>query len=417
VSTVYLVGVGSTSFKRQPERSHKELVREAILSTLGDAQCSDGQKIDSLWFGTAAMAVFGQSTVGGQVCMAPLVEDGILGKHVPVMNVEGGCATGSVAVHGAWKDILTGQHDFSLAVGVDKTFIPQHPEKMLTLFDGAIDQLDANATTHWYEKQAARCGLNWSPHDKRSLLMDICVMQAEFHMRQFGVSAKDIAAGAAKNYAHGVLNPKCGIDNGLNIQEVLDARSVLGPLTRPMCASVNDGAAAVLLCGDKGLGRLSVDVQQRALRVSASVLGGGSWRSLEERSSVVTTARKAYGMAGLEPNHIDVVELHDATSFAELSLVESLGFCDLGEGARYICEGEASLGGTRPTNVSGGLVAKGHPLAATGIGMIEELALQLRGEAGDRQVPGARLGLQHNGGGLIGFDEAVSSIMIFEAEC
>ena len=156
-------------------------------------------------------------------------------------------------------------------------------------------------------------------------------------------------------------------------------------------------------------------VRERALRISASVLTGGKYRRLDEPGLSQVAAQRAYSMAGLRPLDIDVAEVHDATSFCELYQAEMLGFCEIGQGGAYVASGATALGGERPINLSGGLVSKGHPVGATGLSMIHELALQLRGEAGERQASRARIGLAENGGGVIGFEEAACAVTILQA--
>jgi acetyl-CoA acetyltransferase len=181
-----------------------------------------------------------------------------------------------------------------------------------------------------------------------------------------------------------------------------------------MCSPIGDGAAAALLCSADWLAGQPRAVQDRALRVRASTLSGGKYRALDEPGLSRVAADKAYRISGLTPKEIDVVEVHDATSFCELYQLEMLRLCAEGQGGAYVASGAASLGGERPVNLSGGLVSKGHPVGATGLSMLYELALQLRGEAGPRQAEGARVGLAENGGGVIGFDESACSVVILE---
>ena len=190
---------------------------------------------------------------------------------------------------------------------------------------------------------------------------------------------------------------------------------MIEPFTRAMCAPISDGAAASLVCSRRHLDALPAVVRERAVRVRASALASGRYRDLGEATVTRAAADKAYRLAGLGPDDIDVVELHDSTSFCEIHHLEMLRLCPEGEGGAYVASGAASLGGARPVNPSGGLVSKGHPLAATGLSMLDELVQQLRGAAGDRQVQGARVGLQHNAGGLMGFDEAACAVTVLEA--
>ena len=191
-------------------------------------------------------------------------------------------------------------------------------------------------------------------------------------------------------------------------------RPVTFPLTRAMCAPVGDGAAAAIVCSAEILRELPPAVRERAVRIAAQGLSGGKYRSLDEDGLSRFAAERAYRMAGLQPSDIDVAEVHDATSFCEIYQVEMMGFCARGEGGAFVESGATTLGGRIPVNTSGGLVSKGHPVGATGLSMTNELVLQLRGEAGERQVDGARIALAENGGGVIGFDEAACSVLILE---
>jgi acetyl-CoA acetyltransferase len=195
---------------------------------------------------------------------------------------------------------------------------------------------------------------------------------------------------------------------------VLADRAVTFPFTRAMCAPVGDGAAALVLCSAGKLAEMPAPVRERAVKVKASAMTGGKFRDLDEPGLSQLAAKKAYAMAGVKPADIDLAEVHDATSFCEIYQAEMLGFCEEGQGGRLVEAGETAIGGRIPINTSGGLVSKGHPVGATGLSMLAELATQLRGEAGERQVKGAALALAENAGGVIGFDEAACSVVILE---
>jgi acetyl-CoA acetyltransferase len=200
----------------------------------------------------------------------------------------------------------------------------------------------------------------------------------------------------------------------MTVDEVLADRAVTPPFTRAMCAPIGDGAASALLCSEQYLEHLPTRVQDRAVRVRATVLTGGYYRPIEAASLSRIAAQRAYDRAGLGPDDIDVVELHDPTSFSEIYQLEMLGFVPDGEGGPFVESGATGPPGPLPVNTSGGLLSKGHPVGATGLSMVYELATQLRGEAGPRQVEGAHIGLQENGGGVIGLEEAACSVMILE---
>ena len=412
---VYIIGVSCTPFGKQPERTFKDLTRQAYLEVLADAGLADGGPIEQAWFGNCGMGSFGQRNIRGQVCFTPLVREGLFPERVPMVNVEGGCATASMALHGAWKDILSGQADMSLAIGVEKTFFPGDAARTQEIFEGGIDQMDPAEWMAYYGAAGEACGKPFAPHDGGgTLFMDTYAMQAAYHMKAFGTTREQIAFGASKNHAMGALNPKAQYRFEVTPQQVLDDRMVSWPLTRAMCAPIGDGAAAALLCSAWALAGLPGAVRERAVRVRASVLTGGKYRALDEPGLSQVAARRAYALAGVQPQDIDVAEVHDATAFCEIYQAEMLGFCTVGAGGAFVGSGATALGGQIPVNVSGGLVSKGHPVGATGLSMVYELTAQLRGECGARQVAGADLALAENGGGVIGFEEAACAITLLQ---
>jgi acetyl-CoA acetyltransferase len=246
-----------------------------------------------------------------------------------------------------------------------------------------------------------------------SVFMDVYAAFARFHMRRFGTTQRQIAAVAAKNHEHSVENPLSQYRKAFTIDEVLTAPPITYPITLPMCAPISDGAAAAVLCTESALKRLGVD-RSRAIRVLASVMQTGSDRLPEEVDKHCThlAAKRAYELAGIGPADVSVAEVHDATAVGEIIQIENLGFCAFGDGGPTSERGDTRIGGRIPVNPSGGLESKGHPIGATGLGQIAELVTQLRGEAGRRQVPGARIALAENGGGLHGVEEAVACITV-----
>lgn len=416
MNDAYLIGTSCTRFGKQPGASFKDLSREAYLAVLRDAGLANGDQIANAWFGNCGMGSWGQRNIRGQVCFTPLVREQLFPERVPMINVEGGCATASMALHGAWKDVLSGTAELSLAIGVEKTYVPDDPLRTQEIFDGGIDQLDPQDWLAYYAAAGEQAGKPFNPKDAGgTLFMDTYAMQAAWHMKRHGTTAAQIAFGASKNHAMGAKNPLAQYRFEVSPQQVLDDRSISWPLTRAMCAPIGDGAAAALVCSAAFLKSLPAAVRERALRISASVLTGGKYRRLDEPGLSQVAAQRAYSMAGLTPRDIDVAEVHDATSFCELYQAEMLGFCEIGQGGNYVASGATALGGERPINLSGGLVSKGHPVGATGLSMIHELALQLRGEAGERQASRARIGMAENGGGVIGFEEAACAVTILQA--
>ena len=413
---VYVIGTSCTPFGKQPDASFRDLTRQAYLAILADAGLENGNDIAMTWFGNCGMGTFGQRNVRGQVCFTPLVQEGLFPERVPTMNVEGGCATASQAFHGAWKDIISGDAELSLAIGVEKTFVKGDPDRTQEIFAGGIDQINPEEWHRYYAAAGEAAGKPFAPGaNGGTIFMDTYAMQAAYHMKRWGTTQRQIAAGASKNHYHGSLNPLAQYRFTVSIDEVLADREISYPITRSMCAPIGDGAAAALVCSKQYLDRLPAAVRQRAVKVRASALSGGKYRSLDEPGLSRIAADKAYKMAGLTPADIDLAEVHDATSFCELYQVEMLRFCADGQGGAYVASGATSLGGERPVNLSGGLVSKGHPVGATGLSMIHELTTQLRGEAGERQAAKARIGLAENGGGVIGFDEAACAVTILES--
>ena len=237
----------------------------------------------------------------------------------------------------------------------------------------------------------------------RSLFMDIYATWAHEHMRRYGTTREQFAAVSAKNSFHGSLNPKAQFRNQVSVEEVLHAREVSWPLTLPMCSPIGDGAAAAVLVSERKAHELGM---QRMIRVKASGLFSGWDYDDGDETVAARCARELYESAGIGPSELDCVELHDASAPSEIMYYEYLGLCPMGEGGAFVEAGHSRLGGKQPVNTSGGLMRKGHPIGATGIAQIVELTQQLRAEAGERQVAGARVALAENGGGFIGNDAA-----------
>ncbi len=410
---VYILATSCTAFGKRPDDSFQALTREAYLDVLRDAGLENGDDIGMSWFGNCGMGTFGQRNIRGQVCFTPLVREGLFPERVGMINVEGGCATASMAFHGAWKDVMSGDCELSLAIGVEKTFVPGDPSRVQEIYAGGIDQLKPEEWHEYYAQRGKEAGKPFEP-GSGTIFMDTYAMQAAWHMKHHGTTREQIAFAASKNHHHGSLNPKAQYRFEVSPDEALADREISWPLTRSMCAPIGDGAAAALLCSGDWLRAQPQAVQDRAVKIRASVLTGGKYRRPDEPGLSRVAALRAYATAGLTPADVDLAEVHDATSFCEIYQAEMLGFCEDGQGGAYVASGATALGGARPINLSGGLVSKGHPVGATGLSMIHELALQLRGEAGARQADKARIALAENGGGVIGFDEAACSVIMLE---
>ena len=413
---VYVLATSCTAFGKRPGDSFKDLTKEAYLDVLADARWEDGGLIEQAWFGNCGMGTFGQRNIRGQVCFTPLVRMGKFPERVPMINVEGGCATASMAFHGAWKDVASGDMDVSMAIGVEKTFVQGDVSRTMEIFEGGIDQLDPEEWHEYYAERGEEVGKLFDPNaEGGTVFMDTYAMQAAWHMKSYGTTQEQIAIAASKNHWHGSMNPKAQYRFEVSVEDVMADREVSWPITRSMAAPIGDGASAAILISPEILARQPKEVQSRAVKVRASVLTGGKYRNPSEPGLSSIAAQKAYEKSRLMPKDIDLIELHDATSFCEIFQLEMLGFAEPGKGGELVAEGTTKLGGCLPVNLSGGLISKGHPVGATGLSMIHELALQLRGEAGERQTQNARIALAENGGGVIGFDEAACSVILLEA--
>jgi acetyl-CoA acetyltransferase len=243
--------------------------------------------------------------------------------------------------------------------------------------------------------------------EHRSFFMDIYAGLAREYMGRSGATVADFARVVVKNQRHGALNPNAQYGGEFSVEEVLASREVASPLTLLMCSPIGDGAAAVVVCSPEHARRLGADV-----KVASTVLLSGRDRNGVGQPVTERAARRAYERAGLGPEDVDVVEVHDAAAPAELMVYEEVGLCAIGEGPKLLASGETALGGRVPVNPSGGLLSKGHPIGATGCAQLVELVDQLRGRGGARQVEGARVALAENGGGFLSDDLAAVVITI-----
>ncbi len=413
MSNIYIAGIAMTVFGRHPERSIEDLAGEALRGALADAGCGAPAIGAAFYSGITNGALQGQLSVPGQVVFSKTGIEGI-----PVFNVENACASGSTAVHLAVQHLRAGACDVALAIGAEKMNVADKA-KSFALFEAGWDvsRVEENFAT------LARLGEGIEPppgseSDKPySRFMKIYAAMCRYHMKTWGTTQRQIAAVSAKNHGHSVHNPHSQFRRPFTIEEVLAAPPITYPITLPMCAPVSDGAAAAILCTEAGLRRIGAD-RGRCIRVAASVIRSFTHRPVDapERGIGHLAARQAYEQAGLGPQDMDVAEVHDASAMGEIIQAENLGLVPFGEGGPAAERGEFTLGGRIPINTSGGLESKGHPLGATGIGQLYELVTQLRGEAGVRQVQGARHAVQENGGGLQGVEEAALAIHILSRD-
>ncbi len=408
---VYIVGVGMTPFGRLLNRTLNDLTEEAVGLSLRDAGLSHND-IGAITFANATQgAMEGQYGIRGQVALSRLPFDA-----VPIINVENACASASTALQIAMTQVQAGQVDIALAVGAEKMC---HTDSNLSMaaFQGSWDRANSGNTIDKLQAMSAAMPTpeeDASRESTRTVFMDIYAAFAKYHMGRFGTTQRQIAAVAAKNHRHSVENPLSQYRSPFTIDEVLSSRLIAWPFTLPMCSPISDGAAASIVCSASALKRMKN--LSRAVKIRACCLMNGGRREHTEIEKHISrrAALRAYETAGVSPQDIDVVECHDATAFGEIQQSENLGFFDFGDGGPGAERGDTALGGRIPFNPSGGLESKGHPIGATGLGQIHELVTQLRGEAGSRQVKGARLALQENGGGLIGIEEAAVVVSILE---
>ena len=363
MSDVYVLGVDMIKFGRFPDRTVPDLGAEAALLALDDAGLTI-DKMEAFYCGNLGQA----NAMVGQRILQEIGQTGM-----PVVNCSNACATGATAFREAWTSIKAGLYDVVLAVGV---------EQMGTGLLG---------------------GSGGGTGIPKEGLLGSGTMPAVFaeagmeHSRQYGTTFEQFAKISVKNHHHSTMNPKARYQIETPLDEVMNAEMISYPNTKLMCSVNVDGAAAAVLVSEKKAKELGM---QRAVRIKASVMTSDPYQERDlvmpdVNSCTRKAAKEAYEMAGLGAEDIDLVELHDCFATAEMLHYENLGLCEDGEAGRLIDEGEVELGGRVPVNVSGGLLSKGHPLGATGIANIYEVCTHLRGEAGERQVEGAKIGLTH----------------------
>ena len=403
---VVVAGIGMTRFGKYLERGVRSLAEEAVGDAMKDAGL-EPKDIQTAYFANAVSGLItGQEMIRGQ---AALRNTGLLG--IPIFNVENACASAASAFHLAWMAVASGQYDVALAIGAEKLF---HEDKTRA-FRAIGTAVDLESLAELKKRMAETAKPTDTKGDdkagqNRSFFMDIYASMTRDYMKQSGATAEDFADIAVKNHDHGALNPRAQYRNRCTREEVLASREISPPLTLMMCSPIGDGAAAAILCSEKVARRAGV---RSPISIRASVLVSGRDRKADEPGAAERAAKRAYEVAGIGPKDIDVIEVHDAAAPAELMVYEDIGLCNRGEGPAYFQKGETRLGGKHVVNPSGGLLAKGHPIGATGIAQIVEICEQLRGVAGERQVTGARIGMTENGGGFLGRDAAAMSVHLF----
>jgi len=384
VTQVAVIGVGQTRFGKFLDTPLRALAHEAVSAALHDA----GLAIDDIQAAYCSNAIAGlitgQEMVRGQVALRSMGFGGL-----PIINCENACAGASTALHLAWTAVTAGLHDVVLVLGAEKM---THADKRQSIM--------AVATALDVEEPI--------DPDALSPFMSVYAEKVRHYLETSDATVEDFAGVVVKAHANGSSNPVAQYGGAVSQADVLESPMIADPLTRMMCSPIGDGAAAVVIASRDFVEARSI---REPVWILSSVLGSGSdpghGPQVGER-----VAAQAYEIAGVGPEDLDVIELHDATASAEIMRYETLGLAVTGEGAALVRSGATALGGPIPVNPSGGLLARGHPIGATGLAQIVEIADQLRSRCGDRQVPDAHCGLAENGGGWIGGDSAADCIHI-----
>lgn len=378
MSEAYIVGAAMIPMAKHRESSYSGLAIPAVLNALKSAGVSP-KEVDAVVCGHA---------FGGMLTGQRIVKEMGIGA-VPVTNVDNACSGGATALHLAWKDVQAGRHDIVLVIGVDK----------LTQFGGGTLPL-----------------VTEDPEVQQGMVMPaLYAMRARRYLHERGVGLDTLAGVSVKARRHGARNPYAQFRSEVTTEEVLASRPICDPLTLLQCCPTGDGAAAVLVVSEAARKRLG----RPAVRIAASILHSGEatagFRDMLRPEISYHSAADAYEAAGFGPQDLDLVELHDAFSIAELVYYEALGLCEPGGSAAFLKAGRSTYGGDVVVNPSGGLLSKGHPVGASGVAQAVEVYWQLTGQAGERQVPDAKLGLSHvTGGGIAGLDHGACTVHCFE---
>ncbi len=375
---VAIIGVGFTNFGEMWEKSFRDIFVEAGMNALEDASVG-GEDIDALYVGNMSAGKFvDQEHIGA------LIADyaGLASLHVPSVRLEAACASGGAALFQGVIAVASGYHDIVVAGGA---------EKMTDVgTGGAIDALASAADREWEVLMGAT-------------FPGLYAMIARLHMHKYGTTREQLAMVAVKNHLNATMNPKAQYHREISVDDVINSSLVADPLRLLDCSPITDGAAAVVLAPAE-IAKKYTDspVYVKASAQATDTISLHDRRDITTLDATVHAAKKAYEMASIEPNDINLAEVHDCFTIAEICAIEDLGFVPKGKGGPATEEGMTALDGKIPVNPSGGLKACGHPVGATGIKQAVEITLQLRGDAGKRQVKGAEVGLTHNVGGTGG---------------
>jgi len=368
---VGIVGIGHAKFGKRTDATLRELAHEAVTPALEDAGV-DMKDIDASVVGVAC------EDFAAQVSPAVLIHDYVGMRDKPVFRVEAACATGSAAVRTAWALIKSGLAEVVLVVGAETMTHLGTP--------GATEVIARAGDTRWEYP----FGITFP---------GFYALMAMAHMHEYGTTKEQLSMVSVKNHMYGAMNPYAHVQKKITLEEAMKSVVICHPLNLYDCCLISDGAAAAVLASEEKAKRISdTPVWLAGLGAASDTMMISERKNLTELKATKTAAERAYRMAGITPNNVDVAVVHDCFTIAEIIAYEDLGFCKKGEGGNFIEEGQSYIGGKIPINADGGLKSKGHPLGATGVSMTVEITKQLRGEAGKRQVAGAEIGLSHNVG-------------------
>jgi len=377
MSKVGIVGVGMTKFGEQWNHGFRELVLEAGVKAINDAKI-EGKEIQAIYGGTMSSGF-----LIGQEHISVLIADqvGLIG--IPTIRVEAACASGGLALRQAYLAIKSGRLDVVAAGGVEKmTDVPSNIATVALM--GAGDE-------EWEGFYGAT-------------FPALYALMARRHMLEYGTTEEQMAMVAVKNHHNGTMNPNAQYQKEITVEDVMNSTPVAEPLKLLDCSPITDGAAVVILASEEKAKKISKESGKEIIWIEGSgqasdTLALHDRDAFSKTKAAILAGKMAYEQANVKPTDIDFAEVHDCFTIAEIMALEALGFCGFGEGGKITENNETALNGRIPINPSGGLKAKGHPIGATGIAQAIEATLQLRGEAGKRQIKNAECGLTHNVGG------------------
>lgn len=386
----HITGVAMTPFGKHLDRSLRDLATEICQSVLRDAGMTDWPLDGPVFFANAAGgSITGQEMIAGQVALAGTALEG-----APVVNVENACASGGTAVHLATQAVMRGDAEVACAIGVEKLF---HEDKARSLdaIKGGTNLLGPAAST---DESPSEGGAG-------SVMMHRYAQLAHEYLERTGAPTNVLAMVAAKNRDHASRNSNAQFREPASVEEALEARTIVDPLTLFMCSPITDGASAVIVAN-----RERARASSHPVAVLATSLA--SYRPRPAPSVVERASETALGQSRLGPLDLDLLEVHDASAIAEIIQYEEIGLAPADKGHELVTRGDTKIGGSTPVNPSGGLLSRGHPLAATGCAQITEIVEQIRGRCGDRQVERASRGMAVNAGGWMDDDYAAAAVTV-----